>query len=120
LAVENHYDCDICGKTFTQIGQLPKHNLIHIDEKPYECDTYDNNFNSLARLLILLKVFYHKCHIHMAFHLYESDYAEVIDQSEHNSFHKYHNHNDLHLHEVFMKVFPQKQNIFFSSCISKI
>jgi len=38
-AGENHYNCDICGKTFTQIGQLSKHNLIHMDEKPYKCDT---------------------------------------------------------------------------------
>ncbi|XP_060571890.1 zinc finger protein 721-like [Ruditapes philippinarum] len=32
------FDCDICGRRFSQKGNMKKHYLIHTGEKPYKCD----------------------------------------------------------------------------------
>ena len=41
---EQPFECETCGKTFSQKGSRDRHNLIHTGEKPFECDDCGKRF----------------------------------------------------------------------------
>ena len=39
------YECDICGKAFSQNHHLQNHIRKHTDDKPYQCDICGKGFS---------------------------------------------------------------------------
>ncbi|XP_069469834.1 zinc finger protein 2-like [Ambystoma mexicanum] len=48
---ERPYHCAICGKSFNQTGALQRHQKMHTGERPYECNVCGKSFNRNHRLV---------------------------------------------------------------------
>ena len=43
---EKPFECEICKKCFSRLGNLITHKRTHTGEKPYKCDVCDKCFTS--------------------------------------------------------------------------
>ena len=52
------YQCEECGKKFTQSGHLVNHLRIHDGDKPYSCEVCDKAFTQSGHLSSHMKTHY--------------------------------------------------------------
>ncbi|XP_069080625.1 zinc finger protein 485-like isoform X2 [Pleurodeles waltl] len=48
---ERPFHCTICGKSFNQLGALHRHQKMHTGERPYQCNICGNRFNRTDTLM---------------------------------------------------------------------
>ena len=83
---EKSFACDVCGKTFSQNGNLVRHKRIHFGDKPFECDVCGKLFTSGGNLKV-------HCRIHTGQKPYECQVCGLsFTQSN-----QLKSHNQIHL-----------------------
>jgi KRAB domain-containing zinc finger protein len=81
--------CKICNASFKSIGNLKRHNLIHIDDRNYLCDSCPKCFKSENALKI------HKNSVHAAVKVYVScPHCKIILQEKNLKIHIHNQHTE--------------------------
>lgn len=46
----NKYQCEVCGKSFNQSGNLNRHKVVHTRERPFSCDVCGKGFSQKSHV----------------------------------------------------------------------